>query len=317
MGLLPQGGSIGRTSQGLRHQCQIAHLYEIALDLQALPDFRPLAIVFPSFTPLFLNPNPSSACLLHLRVFLRLPRSANAMNRIFPLHSRPPCPKCRQPSIRAIVKDTNQHGNAGRPYYSCHSGHKTVFITWDDNEGVCNTNPCCWCRVPSRREEKNGPPPREAYYACSSKECGFRQDEMGQQIPKDDIPELYHRQTTQPRQSPSSGFTSNDYMSNGYQASPQRHELSSVPDWNSNHQGTNREAPLWSMPSSLTSSQESSYQAQGQGAPLYPGSTWNSGNDNTHRHTVSPMRYVVTTIITGQASVHRNAYVFQLMVKPT
>ncbi|KAH7143533.1 hypothetical protein EDB81DRAFT_857036 [Dactylonectria macrodidyma] len=103
------------------------------------------------------------------------------MSQRFPLPRAPECPTCHRVSNRRVAKDTNPNGNGGRPYYFCDRSHKYNFITWDDNRDIIAGNPQCWCGHRSRRDRANGPGLTE-WYACASRECGFRQEIEGNDI---------------------------------------------------------------------------------------------------------------------------------------
>lgn len=100
------------------------------------------------------------------------------MNRDFPLRVLPTCSSCNKTATRKITGETNRNGNAGRPYYFCCSGHKYVFITWDDTLGISPGNPQCWCSYYSRRNTVKGHPASD-WYACCSGECSLRQNLVG------------------------------------------------------------------------------------------------------------------------------------------
>ncbi|KAH7125021.1 hypothetical protein B0J13DRAFT_151055 [Dactylonectria estremocensis] len=97
------------------------------------------------------------------------------MSQRFPLPRAPICRSCHQVSNRRVTNATNRNGHAGRPYYFCDRSQRCKFITWDDARGIIAGNPQCWCGHRSRRDRANGPELRE-WYACASRECGFRQE---------------------------------------------------------------------------------------------------------------------------------------------
>ncbi|KAF4332955.1 hypothetical protein FBEOM_13228, partial [Fusarium beomiforme] len=103
--------------------------------------------------------------------------SQHTMSPAFPLRQAPTCSvrTCTKTAIPDRANAGKRSQNAGRPYYYCDAGHKRQFVTWNDMVGISNTNPRCWCRHHSRRNEDNGPVP-SAWYDCATRRCSFKQN---------------------------------------------------------------------------------------------------------------------------------------------
>ena len=106
--------------------------------------------------------------------FIQLPLSQPfTMEPQFPLPNASACQRCGQSCTRQIVSAGNRNGNSGRPYYTCiYGGHPRTFSTWDDNQGIVNGNPRCWCGFTSRRVTTNGPTPTD-FYSCPVGRCRY------------------------------------------------------------------------------------------------------------------------------------------------
>lgn len=151
---------------------QHANLHLRRIFLLALPEVSARGTGVAGGADELLNPNISGEMSYDIHSassspseWLRWTSNRGRMPNRFPLEAPPVCPICKCVSLPAVVKASNSKGNAGRSYYYCDSGHARHFLTWNDNRGVMNENPLCWCGYPSRRTGMN--------YACSSKHCGF------------------------------------------------------------------------------------------------------------------------------------------------
>jgi hypothetical protein len=95
------------------------------------------------------------------------------MDPQFPLSRAPACLICDEPCTLDTVKESNEHGNAGRPYYFClDPSHDRKFSTFNDYKGIYDVNPRCRCGFTSRRGISNGPNGKE-FFNCSVGGCGF------------------------------------------------------------------------------------------------------------------------------------------------
>jgi len=92
----------------------------------------------------------------------------------FPLLIAPACQECGHPGTKHAVSAWNRSGNSDRPYYFC-GRHRRKFLTWDDDQGIVNGNPLCWCRFTSRRGTTNGPIPTD-FYSCPVGSCRYSQN---------------------------------------------------------------------------------------------------------------------------------------------
>ncbi|RAL16625.1 uncharacterized protein BO97DRAFT_309144, partial [Aspergillus homomorphus CBS 101889] len=100
---------------------------------------------------------------------------------------RPPlCRDCDAPTTLYTVSETNENGNAGRPYYRCDQcGSFTCFA---DMRGVHPENPACdcdgnfSCRLQVAGRNDRSLRPGALFYTCAVGQCRFFQrveDENG------------------------------------------------------------------------------------------------------------------------------------------
>lgn len=102
----------------------------------------------------------------------------------FPL-SHPLCCRCGwEPRYRDTAKPANQNGNGGRPYYKCircnyrsqgKQYHSRGWITWDDDRGICDSNPLCDCGVVSRQDRAGVESGMFGwgFWTCATGSCGY------------------------------------------------------------------------------------------------------------------------------------------------
>ncbi|EMD86689.1 hypothetical protein COCC4DRAFT_33191 [Bipolaris maydis ATCC 48331] len=96
----------------------------------------------------------------------------------FPL-LRPHCRVCGSATLdRHITRPSNPNGNASRPYYICmlcKSNNEEGWVTWDDERGVCNSNPTCYCGVPSRQDREGiaRGRPGLGFWTCATGSCDY------------------------------------------------------------------------------------------------------------------------------------------------
>jgi hypothetical protein len=92
----------------------------------------------------------------------------------FPFAAPPTCRTCRDPGIRSNVRQNNPIGNAERWYYICpgtHKNNKGYFIAFDDDGGIEDGNPQCWCRYTTRLcLNRDGV---SQFYACPIGQCEY------------------------------------------------------------------------------------------------------------------------------------------------
>jgi hypothetical protein len=105
--------------------------------------------------------------------------------------ARPYCRRCfRKPRFPSNVKPSNLNGNVGRPYYTCAScgqqgqnhhyhppsqDHCRGWITWDDDRGICDSNPPCHCGVVSRQDRASvrSSRPGLGFWTCATGSCDY------------------------------------------------------------------------------------------------------------------------------------------------
>ncbi|KAK0643746.1 hypothetical protein B0T16DRAFT_188380 [Cercophora newfieldiana] len=89
-------------------------------------------------------------------------------------------PKCHKPGCNTAsnfveVRSDNKKGNAGRPLYVCAACN--ALVSWADRRGVEESNPVCFCGVPSRKAVARmiG----RAKWECWDRCCGFSRGMKG------------------------------------------------------------------------------------------------------------------------------------------
>lgn len=94
--------------------------------------------------------------------------------------SHPCCQRCGRTSSlrRLITKPSNRNGNAGRPYYictRCNGKSKRGWVSWDDEHGIRDGNPVCYCGALSRqdREAKNRERNGLGFWTCATGSCDY------------------------------------------------------------------------------------------------------------------------------------------------
>lgn len=109
----------------------------------------------------------------------------------------PQCRDCKVPTTRATTDNANTKlGNAGRPYYKCTvQGHRG-FYCFDDDRGIFEDNPSCYCGRPSRFGVGRTAPShsRELVHQCATSACDYNdkaRDENGNErtVKEADIPQ--------------------------------------------------------------------------------------------------------------------------------
>ncbi len=100
----------------------------------------------------------------------------------FPL-THPSCRHCGwEPRFNCTVW-TERNGNFGRPYFICvkckhHNRgvqHREGWITWDDERGICDGNPPCYCGALSRQDRAgaNTSMPGQGFWTCATGSCDY------------------------------------------------------------------------------------------------------------------------------------------------
>ena len=91
-------------------------------------------------------------------------------------------PRCRVCDLatlhRRITQPSNPNGNAGRPYYICISCERKDgkgWVTWDDERGVRNSNPSCYCGNLSRQDQVGIGRGRRGlgFWTCATGSCDY------------------------------------------------------------------------------------------------------------------------------------------------
>jgi hypothetical protein len=92
-------------------------------------------------------------------------------------------PRCRHCSSttslrRSIVGRSNWNRNVGRPYYTCDpcpSNSKRRWVAWDDEHGICDGNPVCFCGGLSRQDRMGTSSGRTGwgFWTCATGSCDY------------------------------------------------------------------------------------------------------------------------------------------------
>ena len=95
----------------------------------------------------------------------------------------PNCRFCQSPSRLVTVQSTNENGNAGRPYYRCHSCQwDESWVTWADGRGLDLNNVSCDCGRPSRRSHVGANKTRNrgsGFWTCATGTCDYYMEDGG------------------------------------------------------------------------------------------------------------------------------------------
>lgn len=96
----------------------------------------------------------------------------------FPL-LHPRCRVCGSATLHhRITQPSNPNGNAGRPYYvciPCKRNNREGWVTWDDERGVRNSNPSCYCGDFRRQDQEGIGRGRHGldFWTCSTGSCDY------------------------------------------------------------------------------------------------------------------------------------------------
>ena len=112
----------------------------------------------------------------------------------------PLCRGCKTRTVYAVTKApaelAKDKGNTDRPYYRCETRDCKVFYCFDDDRGILNTNPACFCGRPSRRRVAGNAPWDSLYLRvqCATAACDYSEPELDQSgnekvVCRADIPE--------------------------------------------------------------------------------------------------------------------------------
>ncbi|KAF1960422.1 hypothetical protein CC80DRAFT_489575 [Byssothecium circinans] len=90
-------------------------------------------------------------------------------------------PRCRHSttSLRRFTTGSfNPNGNVGRPYYlciQCPSNNRKGWVTWDDERGIRDGNPVCYCGVLSRQDRMGIESGRAGlgFWTCATGSCDY------------------------------------------------------------------------------------------------------------------------------------------------
>jgi len=98
------------------------------------------------------------------------------MEPSFPLNQPPTC-NCGHTANPQTVNSQNTHGHVGRPYFRCEDvchGGKSIFISWNDHQGIVEGNPRCVCGFTSRIGINNQT--QQQWFHCPVGRCRFNED---------------------------------------------------------------------------------------------------------------------------------------------